>query len=131
MKATYNPNAKTKFTASHRKETRLERQFSAIIPGTSPNRAGSIVTLRIYRPGATAYAALWVGSGDTYTNGTGKAGGGGYHKASAAAAEAIRNAGFTLDQDIDGRGDTAIEEAVLAIAAALGHPNAMLHVAHG
>jgi len=47
------------------------------------------------------------------------AGGGGYHKRSAAAGSAISNAGIVLSKDIDGRGDGAIREAVEAITRAL------------
>lgn len=39
------------------------------------------------------------------------------------------NAGFNLSQSIAGIGDSAINEAVLAIAAAIGFPDAMIHVA--
>jgi hypothetical protein len=63
-------------------------------------------------------------------NGSGSAGGYGYHRPSAAAQEAIENAGFTLANRIDGVGESAMREAVLAIAAALGYPGAFLHTAH-
>lgn len=49
------------------------------------------------------------------TYGKGKAGGYGYHRASAAVERAIFNAGIALDESISGRGDGAITDAVLAI----------------
>lgn len=52
---------------------------------------------------------------DTYC-GAGDAGGGGYHKESAALAEAILNAGIYIDGHFGGRGDRAMEEALVAIA---------------
>ena len=67
----------------------------------------------------TDSAALWVNdytNSEINTSGTGSAGGYGYHRPSAAASEAIRNAGIELDQNISGRGDSAIEDAVKAIA---------------
>jgi hypothetical protein len=63
---------------------------------------------------------------DIHTQGSGRAGGYGYHRPSAAAGEAIRNAGFELltDEgkpcDIGGVGDSAIEQALCAIADAIG-----------
>jgi ribosomal protein L32 len=63
---------------------------------------------------------------EIYTQGSGRAGGYGYHRPSAAAGEAIRNAGFELltDEgkpcDIGGVGESAIEEALCAIADAIG-----------
>lgn len=66
------------------------------------------------------YCALWVHGPDTYTSGRGVARGYGYHKSSAALADAIESAGFTLDKDISGVGSNAMEQAALACAVALG-----------
>ena len=74
----------------------------------------------------TVYASVWVHAPGYWTSGTGTAGGGGYHKTSAAAGEAIRSAGITLDGHIDGRGDQAIREAMEAIALALGFDNTLI-----
>jgi hypothetical protein len=43
---------------------------------------------------------------------------------------AIRDAGITLDENISGAGDTAIYEAVKAIAAAVCGDNYIIHHAH-
>ena len=134
MKATYDPTAKTKFTTSHRKERGgFHAEYAAIVPDDyehNKSRSRAVVTLRIYWPASTCYACLWVYSDPIHTSGSGSAGGGGYCKESAAAGEAIRNAGFTLEKRIDGVGTQAVEEAVLAIAAACGYPAAMLHRSH-
>ena len=91
------------------------------------------------------YASVWINSNKplcedeegftTYTTGGGCAGGYGYHKESAAIAEAISSAGFTLFGSasgydnkpdfkrichIDGVGESAIKSALLAIAYACG-----------
>ncbi len=83
-----------------------------------------LVDVRVYagrsRSASTVYASIWVHSKDYYTSGTGRAGGGGYHKSSAAIAEAIASAGIELDHDISGRGDSAVREALHAIGSALG-----------
>ena len=135
MKATLTTR-KPKYTSSHRRESRFTAEYAMVVPsdtskGYALNRTVAIATLRIYATDAMTTAAVWINSGDSHTSGTGKAGGGGYHRASAAAAEAISNAGFDLSEAIDGRGDGAIESAMIAIAYALGHHEALLHVAHG
>ena len=85
----------------------------------------NIITVRCYMGrstnASTVYASIWVHSTDHQTSGTGKAGGYGYHKASAAIAEAIKSAGIELDKDIAGAGESAIEQALGAIAYALGY----------
>lgn len=83
------------------------------------------VVVKVWRPwsrnGSTIYASIWVydKASGTHTAGHGKAGGYGYHKPSAAVGAAIAAAGIKLDKDIDGRGDSAIEEAVVAIGRAV------------
>lgn len=70
----------------------------------------------------TPYACFWAyrpGGDGMWSNGSGTAGGYGYHKASAAAGKAIRAAGFSLSENIDGRGDGAIRAAVLAVGQCL------------
>lgn len=117
-----------KFTTKHRRETPCYfAQWSAGDLDAEPWPDGTLpelVTLRTYATprGSTVTAALWTQSADRseHRSGTGSAGGGGYHKASAAAHEAIRNAGIDLSERIDGRGESAIASAVLAIARALG-----------
>lgn len=82
------------------------------------------VTLRIYRPhkGATALACVWINAGDVYGYGSGSAGGYGYHKSSAAAESAFRDAGVEFDAGIGGAGNSAIRSAIMAVCAQLGFP---------
>ena len=135
MKATFKElNKPTKFTISHRKENHFYKQFTAI----AINKAGQAyeaVTLRLYGTDSKTYACVWTSSNcswagysDLWRNGSGTAGGYGYHRASAAAQEAIYNAGIELDEDINGRGDQAIEEAVFAIARAMWDDNVNIYV---
>ena len=65
-----------------------------------------------------------------HRQGSGTAGGGGCCKLSAAAGEAIRNAGFDLSENIEGVGTSAVRDAMRAIADALGYPEAMLFETH-
>lgn len=135
MIATIKPTPKgTKFSTSHRKENAgLVSEYAALVDCPELGYMNAVVTLRLYWPGSTTcYACIWTHGArtETYRNGSGKAGGYGYCKKSAAAGAAISNAGIHLSRDIDGRGEESIRDAVLAIAAAIGYPEAKLHVAH-
>lgn len=136
MKATYNKNAKTKFTTFHRKENKCYfDSYSAIVIRPDYEGKPSVFTpveIRLYGTGNSNTAALWVNDSVSgiHTSGTGQAGGYGYHRPSAAAREAIYNAGFELSEDISGRGDNAIETAVKAIAASLGYEDCPVFHAH-
>lgn len=131
MKATFDPAAKTKFSRSHRKENSLHKEFALVIPSSyRSNEARAIATLRIYWPGTVCYACLWINADPVHTSGSGSAGGYGYCKMSSAAGGAIRNAGFQLDRSINGAGESAVCEAMHALAECLGHPEALLHIAH-
>lgn len=82
------------------------------------------VMVRLYwsRSGMTAYASIWVRTKDrTFFNGSGKASGYGYHKASSALQAAIDSAGIELSESISGRGESAMRDALEAIARAAGY----------
>lgn len=84
-----------------------------------------LITVRTYmgrsRDASVVVAAIWVHLPDKVCAGVGTAGGYGYHKASAAIGEATGRAGITLAKSISGRGDSAIDEALRAIARRLGY----------
>ena len=96
-----------------------------------------IVDCRLYMgrssTASTVYCNIWVhglkfGGGTIHGAASGKAGGYGYDKKSAAVGSALDNLGINLYQDdgikpvsINGVGDTAIREALLAVAVALGY----------
>ena len=90
----------------------------------------NIATARCYMgrsaSASVVYASIWINSPDYHGSGTGKAGGYGYHKISAAISEAIESAGIELDKDITGVGDSAIEDALRAIAQALGFDDCLI-----
>lgn len=113
------------------KNARRQNGFYREIAVIDPATGRAPVVARIYWPGQTAYCSLWIGTGEKHGRGAGSAGGGGYHKASAALADAIRDAGITLTQSISGVGDQAMESACEAIArAATGKRRFIVHVAH-
>ena len=123
LTATFNPNAKQKFTQTHRKEKGFSGAYLAVSP------TGKVVAeLRIYWAGKTCSACLWVNSLNVVSSG--KESGTGIHKASCAAGQAIINGGFALSSPIDGRGDFAIQEALLAVAVASGYADAFVIHSH-
>lgn len=97
----------------------------ALMGGT----AVQAVDLKLYATDSRAYCCVWLAGGGHNSSGSGMAGGYGYHRASAAAGRALRAAGVSLSEDIDGRGDTAIRDAVEAIAAAM-YPGCTVYVVH-
>lgn len=123
MIAAYDPNKKQKFTASHRKEGKCWFLGFKVINLDGEGYKGAaktVVDARVYGTGTLNTACLWVSTADMHTSGSGKAGGYGYHRQSAALGVAIENAGFSLSSRIDGVGDDAMREALLAIARAVG-----------
>lgn len=105
----------------------------------------TIVDCRLYMGrssnSSTMYASIWVSIKDLKkpktwqyagTSGTGSAGGYGYHKQSAAVQDALTSAGIELynadktRRYIDGVGDGAIREALLAVAYAAGYNSVIL-----
>lgn len=123
------------FKTSHRKENSSFKEFAAICK-TSKSGFETPVVLRYYftKSGSSNSACIWVNcvKANIHTDGSGVAGGWGYHRPSAAAAIAIKNAGFDIGFAIDGRGDSAIEEAILAICEFLGYKqqSVYIHMAH-
>lgn len=65
---------------------------------------------------SVVYCNIWV---NNTCSGTGKAGGGGYCKRSAAFSDALRSAGIKTDEAIDGRGMGVVGDAVKAISLTL------------
>ena len=98
----------------YRKEDHFYSQISAIEPSTGKEA----VTCRFYAPlkGSTVYCCIWINGKKHSASGSGKAGGYGYHKPSAALQTAIETAGFKLSEDINGRGDSAMYDAIESLA---------------
>lgn len=97
--------------------------YNAVAYDRTHDQIKTYVTARVYVSRSTGYSGNVLASVWVYplnTSGHGKASGCGYHKASAAMQAAITSAGITLTEDIDGRGDSAIDSALRAIAIATG-----------
>lgn len=124
--AKYDPAAPTKWVRSQRHEGKCFFSSMSIISlSDKPSihgRVWPVIEARLYGTGNVNTCCLWVYGVDANgkcTQGTGRAGGYGYHRPSEAMAQAIRNAGFTLSRDIAGVGEEAMREALLAMAKAL------------
>ena len=115
-----------KFSISHRREKSANFEEYVII---DPLTRSAAVTARIYWGRSRCYCCVWI-HGDNYSQGSSYVDGGGYHMASAAVSVALANAGVALSESIDGVGDTAIRDALLATAIALGVESPVYHHAH-
>lgn len=95
----------------------LLHQYSVI--AETENGIRELVIARLYaslrREANRITCILWTNGGHN-ANASGWASGYGCHKGSSALADAIRNAGIKLSEDIAGRGYDAMREALLAIA---------------
>ena len=98
----------------HRKEDKFTTAYHAFYIDNE-GVPHEVVDMRFYHTEARAYCALWVRNGD-YFSASGMAGGYGYHRGSAAASEAVANAGINLPYDLSGRGDSMVEQAIAQIA---------------
>lgn len=122
MIATISTERTQEMNWNHRKENKFTQQITgvAIVPGVNGiPQVKEAVILRYYTTDSRTYACAWLhGSGD-WLNGSGYAGGYGWHRRSGAAQAAFNAAGVTLSEDIGGRGDNVVDEAVQAITRAL------------
>jgi hypothetical protein len=120
---------------AHRKENNFLNEFCLI--SLEKGDFETPVTLRIYGTNSKNSACIWIGGifagFDGYyisASGSGSAGGYGYHRPSAAAAKAFESAGVKLPFSIDGRGDSAIVDALTALAKHLKIKKFYIHKAH-
>lgn len=118
-------NLKSDFNTNHRKERYFYKELTAFT--VLDGEIKTVATIRYYATDARHYAACWVHHYNGWGQGTGYAGGWGYCRESAAAAEALQAAGVKLSQDINGRGQSAVIEALEAIAAEM-YPGGQVYI---
>ena len=104
-----------------------EKELSGLVRVVAYNAQGAFrepVAINFYTGRSSSasrvYCSIWIRAEGIECSGRGHAGGGGYHKPSAALAAALDSAHVELSQDIDGRGSNATRDAAVAIARALG-----------
>lgn len=104
-----------------------DKETHAIMHVIALTKKGPVqcITTRFYsgrsRNASVHYCSIWYYGNKQWGAGHGQAGGWGYHKDSAALDSAIRSAGIKLDKDISGVGNSAMREALTAIANKLGY----------
>jgi hypothetical protein len=105
---------------------KYEYERKELVSGFNKN----LITVKFYMGrssnASVVYCNIWLGNDTHCASGTGSAGGGGYHKKSAALQEAIDSAGIALSSPIDGRGDSSMREAIKAIGKCLGYRKTFL-----
>lgn len=126
----FQPAESKKAIGSYRKEKSFWAEHALI----DLDKGQSVANVRFYGAGSVVYCVAWFhlypyGIEGT-CRGAGKASGYGYHKPSAAMGEALADAGVTLAERIEAVGDTAMESALLAIAAHLQIARPMIHKSH-
>lgn len=132
MKAIINKNDCQGNVAGNRKENRFTDQWTVIDfaeKHENPYRREAIVA-RFYQTAARAYCCVWINSNIVHCIGGAYAGGYGYHRQSEALQGALSNAGVFLDANIGGAGESAMREALMAVAAALGLKDPLIFEAH-
>lgn len=103
---------------------RLPPLFAAYtVAGFDPTtqRVANVVTMRLYASprGSRIHACTWIYPAEgAPRRGDGAAGGSGYCRRSAAGAYALSDAGIELTEDVAGRGEGVLRDALLATAAA-------------
>jgi len=111
---------------NHRKDGKLYESW-AVVGYSRGKGIKEVAALRIYATPARMYACIWLHS-EPYASGSGWVDGAGYHLPSAAASNAMKDAGIHLSESIYGRGIDAIREAMEAIARYYGY--SIYHVVH-
>lgn len=105
---------------SYRTKELISCHSIVVVSRDNPSDIHEVGKVRCYmgrsNNASVVYATVSIHFGEYHANGYGKAGGGGYHKPSAAIGDALRCAGIELLNPIDGRGESAIEAALYSIA---------------
>ena len=115
-------------TFSHRKENMFNRQFTLIYKDNDRYKEGIIA--RFYGK-VNSTCCVWIRLGEDSKSGSGKASGYGYHMDSASFDDAIVCCGIKLENDVNGRGDEAVVDAMLSIASYYGIKDCSVLKAHG
>ena len=78
---------------------------------------------------SVVYCSVWIRTRDgRHLSGRGSASGYGYHKQSAALDDALRSAGVSLAVPIHGAGESAMRQALIAVARAAGYDGMPMRV---
>jgi hypothetical protein len=110
---TFIPNGS--INRSYRKENHFYGEYQVM----ALNDDGTIcrkISCRLYSTQAMNYCCVWISKAGETISGSGSAGGYGYNRMSAAVSEALKQCGYTFDKEIAGVGESAVVDALKAIA---------------
>lgn len=107
---------------SYRREKHFLGAYNVIVENQK-GELQDLINCRVYDSQAKTSVCVWVtdNSKNLYIGTVGASSGYGYHRSSSALDEALRLANIKLDQDIEGRGEEAMVQALEAIAKELGY----------
>lgn len=122
----------TDTVVKNRKELYFTTEYTVFVP-CDENVIRRIVRCCIYKTNAKVHCCVWINDAlqEIHLAGGGYAGGGGYHRPSAATESALTACGVQLSQSICGAGERAMREALGAVAIAMGYDKFFIHVAEG
>lgn len=109
MKVTNKTKQLKPFNINYRKEKGFTDCYVAV--SIVDGQIKELGEMRLYCPSNDVYCCIWVHDS---LRCTGRAGGCGYDKSSAAAWDALNNAGFEFDKDFSGAGESAMIKAFKA-----------------
>lgn len=95
---------------AHRKENNYTGGLKLISFDTDKKQFGETLDVRFYSTNAITYCCVWGSIKGEYFNGSGKAGGYGYDRKSAALSNALQSAGFNVSGlSATGQNELAVE----------------------
>lgn len=120
MKATIKPQGVGRHIPESVDRMRLRSVLNLVV--LHDGRIRNPITARFYMApsGGRTHCTVFVHWEEHHHAGYAAVGGYGYHRASAALQSALEKAGISIDEEIAGRGDGAMESAMNAIADAIG-----------
>jgi len=124
----FNPNTDG-INRNHRKENNFNGEYQVM----ALNEDGTIcrkISCRLYSTKAMNYCCVWISCNGDIVSGSGSAGGYGYNRMSAAVSDALKACGFKFDKEIAGVGESAVNEALIAIATDLQYVNPIVIQSH-
>ena len=94
---------------AHRRENSFYKSLSLVNFNSKTKQFNTPLDVRFYGSASVIYCCVWGSIKESYFNGSGKAGGYGYDKASAAFSAALTSAGFDVESlSCTGENETAI-----------------------
>ena len=98
---------------AHRKSDKFSEAYLGLV--VVGDKIETAVDIRVYVTDVRTYCCVWIYNNKDYCDGSGYVEGYGYDKISSAISVALKSAGVELSESINGRGESAIKSAIIAI----------------